>query len=90
MNRGVDLRRVFLETSGAATGVSALLLFAGAEARALSRALAFANTLFQRRSFMMLPIDALVGLFQLPPILSVYCATTGAHMTSNIEIKNKL
>src|SRR6266516_779190 len=64
---------VFLETSGCAD-VSTLAVFAGVEARALSRALAFAKTLFQSRSFIILPIDALVGLFQLPPMLSFHCS----------------
>src|SRR5437762_11511909 len=38
------------------------------------RALALARIRFQRRSFMILPSDALVGLFQFPPMLSFHCA----------------
>jgi hypothetical protein len=52
------------------------LEFAVAEPEFLARA--FALSRFQRRSFKILPIDALVGLFQLPPMLSLNCARVGA------------
>jgi hypothetical protein len=40
-------------------------------------------------SMMMFVIVALVGLFQLPPSLSVYCATAGEQMNNNSKIKNQ-
>src|SRR5947207_2221262 len=70
---------VFLGTWGSAaggftTGVFTPAVFPAAAARALSRALALAKTRFQSESLTILPIEALVGLFQLPPILSFHCA----------------
>src|SRR5687767_9577712 len=53
---------------------------------ALFRARAFARILSHRRSLTKLPIDALVGLFQVLPILSFHWAVAGRFKASKNPI----